>query len=151
MAGKHGIAQKQDMALAAATPKTVVQIVAAANHGIDLAEVGVGFDGTDNTKEAVEIDLVRQSDAGTGGDALTIVGGNDSDGDTFDTTALSDIDSAEPTGTVVVRSWRVHPQTGFVFQPSDLAPIHVGAGDRLGLRCTSAAVVNVDAYMAFVE
>ena len=35
---------------------------------------------------------------------------------------LSDIDGDVPTGTTVIRHWRVHPQTGFVYQPASDAP-----------------------------
>ena len=149
MAGKYGIVSTDGIALAAATAKTVMQLVAAANHPIDLIEFSVGFDGTNNTYEPVEVRLIRQSDAGTmTGD--TVVGANDSDGDTFDTTAQHTA-TAEPTGTIVLRTFRVHPQTGFTFQTHDLAPIHVGAGDRIGLVCTAANTVNVDVIMCFVE
>jgi hypothetical protein len=149
MAGKCGIALQKSIALGVATAKTVIQLVAAANHPIDLTEISVGFDATDSTFEAVEVELVRQTTAGTA-TALTIVKANDSDADTFDTTAQHSA-TVEPTTTDVLRIWRIHPQTGYAYQLSTAAPIHVGAADRVALRITSANAVNVDAYMTFEE
>ena len=149
MASKQGIVNTDGIALAAATAKTVMQLVAATNHPIDLIEFTVGFDGTNNTYEPVEVRLIRQSDAGTSS-ADTVTGANDSDVDTFVTTARHTA-MVEPTGTVIVRTFRVHPQTGFSYPAHDRAPIHVGAGDRLGIVCTAANAVNVDVTMLFDE
>ena len=74
MAGHSGIATSSDVALVGATVKTILQLVAATNHPIVITEVAVGFDGVINTKEPVAVQLIRQSTAGTGGDAVTIAG-----------------------------------------------------------------------------
>ena len=152
MAAKQGIALQKAVALAAATPKTVLQLVAAANHGIEITEVSLGFDGTDNTKKSVLVELVRQTTAGTM-TALTIADANDAETDTFDTTAQHSA-TAEPTGAggaEVMRHWRVHPQGGGVIPIQDLAGVHVKAGGRIGLRLTADSAVNVDPYVCFTE
>lgn len=149
MAGRIGIAQQAAVALAAATVKTVVQVVAAANHAIKIRSFNVSFDGIDNTDEPVTVVLMRQTTAGTMS-ALTPVKNDDSCGDTLDTTAQHTA-TAEPTSGDVLYTITVHPQTSrnFVFDP-DLCPI-VGAGDRVGLVCTAPDAVNVDAGIVFEE
>jgi hypothetical protein len=149
MAGKHGIALAEDITLVAATPMTVMQIVAAANHPVEITEITVGFDGTDNTHEPVEVDVVRQTTAGTMS-AVTVAGANDSDGDTFDTSAQHTA-TGEPTSPTMIRKWRVHPQWCQTYQVPDNAPLHIGAGDRVGIRCTAAAGVDIDVTVCFEE
>lgn len=148
MAGMVGIARKDGIATGTAL-KTLIQLVAAANHGIDVSEVGISFHGLNNSHEPITVDLLRQTDAGTM-TALTVVKANDSDADTLDTTAQHTA-TAEPTAGDVLRTWAVHPQTGLIYQPSDEGPIHVGAGDRVGLRVNAANGVDADAYIGFKE
>ena len=148
MAGKVGVAQIAGVSTGTAA-KTLLQLVAAANHPIKIAELSVGFKGTSNSASPVTVKLIRQSDAGTTS-ALTINDNNDSDGDTFDTTGRHTA-TAEPTGTTVVRVYTLHQQTSMAISfPEDTRP-HVGAGDRLGLVVTSADDINCDASMVFVE
>lgn len=148
MAGRYGIARKEGMATGTSA-KTLLQVVAAPNHAIKINEVSIGFHGTSNTAEPVKVELLRQTTAGTMS-ALTPVNADDSVADTLDTTAQHTATS-EPTAGDILRTWAVHPQTGLVVQAHDLAPIIVGAGDRLGLRVTAAADVNADAYISFEE
>jgi hypothetical protein len=129
--------------------KTLVQLIAAANHAIDISEVIIGFHGTTNAHEPIKVELVRQTDAGTMS-SLTLVKGDDSVGDTLDTTAQHTA-TAEPTTTDVLRTWTVHPQTSMAYPfPEDTRPV-VGAGDRVGLRVTAANDVNSDSTIVFAE
>ncbi len=148
MALRQGIAKLAGVATGTSA-KTLIQLVAAANHAIQVVECGIGFHGVNNTHEPILVELLRQTDAGTMS-ALTLVKGDDSNGDTLDTTAQHTA-TAEPSAGDILRAWTVHPQTGLVYQAHDLAPIVVGAGDRLGLRVTAANNVNADAYLVFVE
>jgi len=147
--GRIGIAQTIIQAIAAATVETMVQIIAAANHGAMVDEISVGFSSTSATHEPVLVDLIRQTSAGTSS-ALTVVKADESFSDTFDTTALS-VFTAEPTSGDILRSWKIHPQAGLIYQPTERAPIWVGAGNRLGLRVTSANALNCFAYIQFIE
>ena len=148
MAARQGIAKLTGVATGTSA-KTLIQLAAATNHAIEIVEVGIGFHGTSNTEEPILVELLRQTDAGTMS-ALTINSADDSGGDTFDTSAYHTA-TVEPSAGTVLRAWTVHPQTGFVYQAHDKAPIIVGAGDRIGLRATSADGADSDSYICFVE
>lgn len=129
--------------------KTLLQLLAATNHAIEIIEIGIGFHGTSNTGEPILVNFMKQTTAGTM-TALTLVKGDDSVADSFDTSA-SHTATAEPTAGDVLRSWPVHPQTGLVWQAHDKAPIVIKQGDRGGLTVTAGASVNADAYIVFEE
>lgn len=148
MARAHGAVNLAGVATGT-SKKTLLQLVAAANHAIELTEIGIGFHGTSNTAEPIKVTLERQTDAGTMS-AATPVKQNNSDADSLDSTAQHTA-TVEPTATDVLRTWTIHPQTGLVWQASDKSPIIIGAGDRVGLIVTAAASVNADCYMAFEE
>lgn len=148
MAGRQGIAVKADITTGTSI-KTLLQLIAAANHAIEIVEISYSGHGVNNTHQPHLIELVRQTTAGTM-TALTTVKADDSVADSLDTTAQHTA-TAEPTAGDVLRAWTVHPQTGMIYQLHDLAPIVVGAGDRVGLRVTAADSIIVDAYIAFVE
>lgn len=148
MAGRRGICTLTGVATGTAA-KTLIQVVAATNHAVEITEVGVGFHGVNNTHEPILVELLRQTDAGTMS-SLTPKAADDSIADTFDTTAQHTA-TGEPTGGDVLRAWTVHPQTGLVYQVSERAPIIVGAGDRVGLRVTAANSVDSDSYVLFTE
>lgn len=148
MAGRFGVAQLSGVTTGTAV-KTMIQLVAAANHAIRITEIGIAFHGTNNTHNPITVTLSRQTDAGTT-TALTPVKADDSNGDTLDTTARHTA-TVEPTTTDVLRTWAVHPQTGLIDPLSDRAPIIVGAGDRVGLITDADNAVNADSYMAFEE
>jgi len=148
MSARNGVATKSDVATGTAV-KTLLQVVAAANHAIKITEYGISFNGVNNTHEPILVELLRQTTAGTMS-ALTPVKADDSGADTFDTTAQHTA-TAEPTGGDVIRSHYVHPQTGLVVPVGDEAPIVVGAGDRVGLRVTAANDVKAAPHICFEE
>lgn len=148
MAGMIAIARSNGIATGTSL-KTLLQIVAATNHGLKILEIGIGFHGTSNTAEPILVNLYRQTTAGTM-TSLTLVKQDDSNGDTIDATAQHTA-TAEPTAGDILREWTVHPQTGLVYQVPELAPIKVGAGDRVGLTVTAGASVNADCYIVFEE
>jgi len=125
MACRAGIVKVAGVATGTSV-KTLLQLVAAANHAIEVVEAGIGFHGTNNTHEPILVELVRQTDAGTSS-AATVHAADDSGGDTFDTTArhTATVEPSEHTPVRVLRAWTVHPQTGLVYQAHDKAPIIV--------------------------
>jgi len=149
MAKLRAIAQTAEVALAAASAKTVLQVVAAANHRVSVEGWGVFFDGTSVTGEPVQVRLLRQSTAGTMS-ALTPVKLDGSLGETLQTTALHTA-TVEPTAGDVVDVIECHPQGGYEkLFPMGQEVILAGAG-RLGIECTSPANVNVRAKLIFEE
>jgi hypothetical protein len=125
--------------------KTLIQLVAAANVRVKVLEWSVSFAGTSNTATPVQVDIVRQSDAGTSS-ALTLVKNNESDGETLQTTALQTI-TAEPTTGSTVMTEEVHPQTGYTWQAPFGREIIIKGGNRAGLRVTAGASVTVASRM----
>ena len=148
MAGVFGVAQTVQIATGT-SEKTLLQIVAAANHGIRITGWGISFEGTSPTGTPIEVKISRQTTAGTMS-SLTPVKKRDSDGDTLDTTAQHTA-TAEPTEGDIVRKMLVHPQGGYSEHFPLGAEIFVGAGDRLGLIVTSAADVDAVGFFDFEE
>jgi hypothetical protein len=149
MAAFQGQANTAEIALAAATAKTVLQLVAAANHRVKVLGFGVYFDGVSTTAEPVQVRMLRQTTAGTM-TALTPVKRDDSITDTLLTTAQHTA-TVEPTASDVLEVAEVHPQTFLEkWYPLGAEPI-IGGGDRLGIECTAPATVNVRAQLIFEE
>lgn len=124
--------------------KTILQIVAASNHGVLIDEINISFQGTSNTAAPIRVDVLRQSTAGTmtaGGTNSTIVKDPDDSDETLQTT-INDTATAEPTAGDIINTFYVHPQTGYVWQAPFGRLIKIGGGDRLGIRCTAGADVN---------
>jgi hypothetical protein len=149
MAAFIGKAQTAEIALSAATAKTILQLVAASNHRAKLLSWGVFFDGTSATAEPVQVRLLRQTSAGTMS-ALTPVKNDDSLAETLQTTAQHTA-TAEPTAGDVLEAIEVHPQGGYEkIYPLGQEPV-IGGGDRIGIECTAPASVNVRASVTFEE
>jgi hypothetical protein len=148
MAGVTCIAQTAEVALSAATAKTVLQITAMTNHRLHIKRWAVFFDGISSTAEPVQVRLLRQTTAGTM-TSLTpvkLVAGSE----TVQTTAQHTA-TAEPTAGDILDIAEVHPQSGYeVVVPFDQV-IEVPGGTRLGIEATAPAAVNVRAKIVFVE
>lgn len=130
-----------------ATIKTLVQILAAAQHPILVHEIGVSFQGIITTGEPGLVRLLRQTTAGTMA-ALTVVTEDPGRDETIQTSAQHTA-TAEPTAGNVLRSWMVHPQSGLAYIPK--RPILVQGGGRLGIDVTFAATIGAFAYIIFEE
>lgn len=120
--------------------KTLLQIVAASNHGVLIDEISISFEGTSAAATPIKVDVLRQTTAGTMS-ALTLVLDPDDADETLQTTAQHTA-SAEPTASSVLITELVHPQTGYTWNAGYGREIKIGGGDRLGIRVTAAASVN---------
>lgn len=149
MAAFQGCASTAEIALGAATAKTVLQLVAATNHRVKILGFGVYFDGVSSTAEPVQVRLLRQSTAGTM-TSLTPVKKDDSLAETLLTTAQHTA-TAEPTAGDVIKAVEVHPQSGYEYTAPFGGEVIVGGGDRIGIECTAPAIVNVRAWIDFEE
>lgn len=149
MAAFQGQAVTAEISLTAATAKTVIQIVAAANHRVKVLSWGVYFDGTSATAEPVQVRLLRQTTAGTM-TSLTPTKRDDSIADTLLTTAQHTA-TAEPTAGDLLEAKEIHPQSGYEKIYPLGGEVIVGGGDRVGIECTAPANVNVRAEIVFEE
>ena len=150
MAGILAVAQTGELATGGGSvQKTLLQVVAAANHRVLVKEISISFTGQSSTAKPIEVEVARQSDAGTSS-ALTPEKLNESDQETLQTTARENA-SVEPTTGNTIQSEVVHPQSGYTWQAPFGAAIVIQGGDRLGLMVTAAADVNAVCRMVFEE
>lgn len=119
--------------------KTIMQIVAAANHRIVIPQISVSFEGVTTTDAPIDVQIMRQSTAGTMS-ALTLTKDNDSDDETIQTTAQHTA-TVEPTAGDVLARKLVHPQGR-----ADFGPFTVKGGGKLGI--TTTAGVSVDCIVS---
>lgn len=130
MAGLRVVGNTADISFTTAT-KTLVQIIAAANHRVRVERVRVSFKGTSSSEAPVLVKLAVQTTAGTMS-ALTLGKADATYDETLQTTATH-TSTSEPTTTTVLASMLVHPQGSheFVFPPGrDLC---IPGGTRLGI------------------
>ena len=148
MAGLMCSAQTAEVALGAAAVKTVIQVAAPANQRLVLKKWGVSFDGVSATAEPVQVELLRQTTAGTMS-SLTPVR-RSAGSETAQATAAHTA-TVEPTAGDILDSVEVHPQAGYVeLVPYD-ARIEVPGGGRIAIRATAPAAVNARAVLVWEE
>jgi hypothetical protein len=111
--------------------KTILQLVAAANHAIKLTELSISFRGTNNAQAPILVKLVRQTTAG----AMTTKAPVKDPDDSAETLQASGQENAsvEPTTGDVLMSEYVHPQTGYTWQAPPFREVKIGGGSRLGI------------------
>lgn len=152
MAATYSVAATADIALSAATAKTIISVICAANSPIRIVELSVSFDGVSGTAEPVTVELCNstQAGAGTPGSSPTPLQTSGAPRTVQSAGALNY--SAEPTTLTVLKTWLVHPQTGFILQsPLGRETQQTTTADALCLRCTAPATVNCRGYIEFEE
>jgi|WetSurSiteA1Bulk_404760.scaffolds.fasta_scaffold28621_2 hypothetical protein len=151
MAGIIGIARTNEVALAASTAKTVLQLAAPANQRLKIMRWGLYFDGVSASDAPVYVRLLRQTSAGTMS-SLSIVKNDASIPETLQATAFHTATGTEPTASDVIDSINIHPQGGgyeVIFPVGQ--EVIVSGGGRLGIECTAGASVNVTSKMVYEE
>lgn len=151
MPAGYTVESNGDIALTAATAKTVLSVINASNSLIRITEIAACFDGTSGTAEPVTVELCSSTQAGAGTSTSHTIAQVRGPTRTAQATAARNF-TAEPTSLTVLKRWLVHPQTGFVIQfPLGREPEQVTTADALCLRCTAPANVNFQGYMEFEE
>lgn len=146
--GLYSVVSK-DVALTAATTKTLLQVVAGSTKRLKLVEFGVSFDGVTASAVPVDVDLLRQTSAGTAS-AATVVKLDEAEPAAI-FTAQATV-TAEPTAGDVLASWQVTPNGGvLVVQYAEGREPVVAASGRLAIRALAAAGVNVSVYAIVAE
>ena len=150
MAGLLFHANTPDISLTAATAKTVVQVIAAANHRALLKGIEVSFKGVSATDTPVLVEWVKQTTAGTM-TSLTLDKHDPSYDETLQTTAQHTATS-EPTTTALVRwSKRIHPQNSqlILFPPG--FELIIPGGERRGVLVTAVEAQVVCVHLILEE
>jgi hypothetical protein len=138
MAGLLFRAQSGEVSLTATTAKTVLSLIAAANHRVKVRGFSVSFKGTSNTDTPVKVRIARLTSDGTG-TANTLVKENDADDETLQSSSKLNY-TVEPTYTANtnLEHFECHPQTGKdVFYPFGQELIVKGGG-MIGVECTAS-------------
>jgi hypothetical protein len=135
------------VALAAATAKSVLSVIAPAQFGVDLTKIRVGFDGVTASAVPVLVELVSYTTDGTGtaGTVNQVYGRSIAAGFTTKYNY-----SAEPTTGTVLDRWTLTPNGGLVVYdwPLGTSP-DTAVSNLIALRLTAPAVVNANATMWF--
>lgn len=152
MAGLVWTVTTAEIALTAATGKTVLMATTASNQRGKLKRWGVHFDGIDPVAQPVIVELAFFTTAGTSSGTPPTPTKVQPRGaaETVQTTIGHNF-TAEPTLGDVARRKNVHPQQGWEEILSDGREIEIAGGQRLGIKCTAPAGVNVVAEMEIDE
>ena len=137
-----------EVALTAATAKTVLQLISPTNQILALLGFELSFDGTSSTAEPVVVQLIRQTTAGTMTSRTPL---KKKDRAATLQAAGQENASVEPTATDLIKTFHVHPQAGVVYPFTVDGEIEVPGGGRLGLKLTAPAGVNCLATLDFEE
>jgi hypothetical protein len=140
-----------DIALSAATTKSVLSVVTAANAPVKIVEIGVSFDGTSSTAEPVTVELCSSTEATAGTSTSHTIAQTGGVPRTAQASGKRNF-TVEPTTLTVLKRWLVHPQAGMVLQfPLGREPMQTTTSDAIVLRCTAPAAVNFQGYLEFEE
>lgn len=143
------VVRAMDEALAAATAETLLQVAAPASRKIQVVAWGVSFDGVTASAVPGNVELLRQTTAGTGA-AFTPLEWDEGDTASLCTAAAGGF-SAEPTAGDILHPIQLTPNGGlYEVDYGDQGP-WVAASGRIGIRATLAAIVNVTAWLRYRE
>jgi hypothetical protein len=140
-----------DIALSAATAKTVLSVINSANGIVRLVEISACFDGTSPTAEPVTVELCNSTEATAGTATTHTIQQSSGPARPALATAKRNF-TAEPTALTVLKRWLVHPQSGLLVQfPLGREPMQTTTADALVLRCTAPAAVSFQGHMEWKE
>ena len=140
-----------DIALTAATAKTILMYICAANTPAKVVELSVTFDGVTAAAEPVTVELVSSTQATAGTSTSHTMVQVSGATRTAQGTAARNY-TAEPTVLTCLKRWLVHPTAGLVVQfPLGREPQQNTTADGLGIRCTAPAGVNAQGYLEVAE
>lgn len=149
MSAGYTVETNGDIALVAATAKTILSIVGGVFR---VVEFSVSFDGTSVTAEPVTVELCYSDETSAGTSTAHTIQQIRGPTRTVQASGKRNF-TAEPTVLTVRKRWLIHPQSGLTI-PSPLGrecEQISGATDAIVLRCTAPAAVNVQSYMEFEE
>lgn len=152
MAGLLGRIRFAPITVTSTNSASLAQVIAPANHRLLVWEVFVSGKSISSTDVPIQVEILKQTDAGTAGDAVTAVKWDDTYDETLQASGLETWD-AEPTAGDILVNALFHPQSHFHFKANckDEA-IPVPGGDRLGVRVdTVGQNTTLYGYIKFEE
>ena len=140
-----------DVPLVAGVAKTVLAVQAGAGRVVVPTEIGIAFDATLASLEAVVVELCKCTFATAG--TSTAVTPEQIRGPAV-TRAQSGFKNytAEPTVLAAIREWLVEPKSGNLVVQNPLGREAIsGVGQGFAIRCTSPSAVNARGYLGAEE
>ena len=137
--------------VATAGTVTLMQLVAPSGSRLVVNQIAVSFNSDTNTDEPYQVQLLRQSGAGTSSAGLVYRLNTD---DTLVPQSASRIVfTGEPTAQDILFNWYIHPQVGMIWEPPLDSPILVQGSGRLGIRVLAPIVQanSASGYMSYLE
>lgn len=152
MAARYTVETAGDIALVAATDKTIMMIVNPAGGLFRIVELSVSFDGVTAGNEPVEVSLVKYDATTTGTRTAHTPLQTGGPTKTGQVTAFRNY-TVEPTALQVVKEWLVRPDGGLLLVqfPLGREPEQIESLEGYGLTLNAADGVNVQGYMEFEE
>lgn len=139
----------RNLALTATTVRTILQVTAPATRKLEIVSFGVSFDGVTAANEPVDVDLLRQTTAGTStsGTPLRL-----DEGDPASLATLGHSHTVEPSAGDILLPTQVTPNGGLLvyYFDRDDRPV-VAISGRIGLRCLADDAVNVTGWITWRE
>ena len=147
MAG-YTVETNGNIALSAATAKTILNYINASGGVGRVVEVGVSFDGVTSSAVPVLVELCGSTQAGAGTSTSHTMVQIRGATRTVQGTAQRNY-TAEPTVLTTWKRWLVPAFNGlFVIQfPLGREPEQIASANGMCLRCTAPATVNVQGYL----
>ena len=137
----YGVTAGANVALAAATAKTVLSALSGASFGLELVGLDFGSLGVDATGVPMQIEICKWDGSAGTATAATIV---QSGGMVMDAgfTAFYGY-TVEPGGLTVARRITLTPNSATLVLPFDDGEFQAGPTDGFAVRVTAPAIVNV--------
>lgn len=141
-----------DIALVAATTKTIMSVTNAAAGIVKLVEISVSFDGKVASNEPVTVELCKCTMAGAGTSTTHTMAQASGPARTVQATAARAY-TAEPTVMTVIKRWVIPPGGGGLLLQSPLGRelTQITGSQGIAVRCTAPDAVNAQGYMEIEE
>lgn len=137
------------IALAAATAKTIIEVAAGAAACADIVQASVSFDAS-TAAAGIKVELVRYTTTGTG-TAYTPTRYNAAAQMMASVCTAKTNDTVEPGTPTVLEAWYVPNTAGQFWQLPLGREVSLPPSTLIGLRVTSAAIVNCSGNLLFEE
>ena len=130
---------------------TLLQIVAPSASRLVVKQVSLSFNSDSNSDEPYQVQLLRQSGAGTSS-AGSIYKINTDDSAAFSSASRIAF-TAEPTAQDILQNWYIHPQINLIWEPPFDSTLTIQGSGRLGLRILTPIVQanSSTGYIVFEE
>lgn len=150
MANLDCVISIEDTLTGAATPKTMLQLVAPADQRVKVKAWGIFCKGTVTTNTPLLVQLIRQTGAGTSS-ANTPAKKNEGIADGPRSTARDTFTVEPASDDEIVKTVDVHPQSGFNEYFPLGGELIVPSNGRLGIKVTAVNDVSVSCFFDFEE